>query len=836
MITLLDKNKKPIILMDLQKNSISRDKLKETTDENNRHDIYCFECHHVGDVISCDSCPRVYHSACLGLAVLPEKKDWICPECEVTQSSFYIINQSTPRQHHSINEFHRMLRYALGRLQSHPQAKHFMRLIDCKQIPEYLDYIIHPMDLETIEKNINLKKYRSTEEFINDIKWIVHNSIIYNGNQSKLTNIARTFLRIARHEMKEIELCSECYLRSTQSISTDWFTRPCSIPHTLCWAKMKSYQPWPAKVLRIVNDEVDVRFFGQHDRAWIPLHNCFVLSKEYPGSEKKKSNTNFEKSFTELQIHIDQLKKLYGYFTYAPPQTLLSKTKPFKFVSIIDDSILPSYITVTNSNHTFHSSIKHAKQQRFYTRNSSSASNKKKSIKRSNENSYEHQQNVKRLRTSFKPIDENHFSKEDNELQSTLNVFDILNQTKNDNEISSIPFKFRSISPTDNKLRIQALLRKYINCKTPINNVITFDVRSSMDALLNSVEAFESISEVHTNVNILPIKPQKSEQLHLPEEHIRTKKSRKSNSQHHIIPKNMNSDFITCSSLDESFSSLLPFIPLRPLSVSPSNVNSFKSIPSEIRDSITTQQKQSLTRTTSVETPTMKSEPIEQDEHNQITQSSISTDSFFISSPLNTNISLPTIIPDSGCASQIATTISPKNIYSSALSVIPSTQLSKNITHRRLQSLIHSPTSSNSFPMNSSLQIQSISTRHSHRASNTLPIASQDSIQTPQHTNQVLLDDHSTRDEIQMIINSFNDQFQQLLVDLTSKIESSLQATRMRYEKNLEETRRSYRISLNELHTVTTEQIQEIHNSLELQYWKRLSEMRNRYESKLRYE
>ncbi|CAF4258889.1 unnamed protein product, partial [Rotaria sp. Silwood2] len=762
------KNKKPIILMDLQKNSISRDKLKETTDENNRHDIYCFECHHVGDVISCDSCPRVYHSACLGLAVLPEKKDWICPECEVTQSSFYIINQSTPRQHHSINEFHRMLRYALGRLQSHPQAKHFMRLIDCKQIPEYLDYIIHPMDLETIEKNINLKKYRSTEEFINDIKWIVHNSIIYNGNQSKLTNIARTFLRIARHEMKEIELCSECYLRSTQSISTDWFTRPCSIPHTLCWAKMKSYQPWPAKVLRIVNDEVDVRFFGQHDRAWIPLHNCFVLSKEYPGSEKKKSNTNFEKSFTELQIHIDQLKKLYGYFTYAPPQTLLSKTKPFKFVSIIDD--------------------------------------------------------------------ENHFSKEDNELQSTLNVFDILNQTKNDNEISSIPFKFRSISPTDNKLRIQALLRKYINCKTPINNVITFDVRSSMDALLNSVEAFESISEVHTNVNILPVKPQKSEQLHLPEEHIRTKKSRKSNSQHHIIPKNMNSDFITCSSLDESFSSLLPFIPLRPLSVSPSNVNSFESIPSEIRDSITTQQKQSLTRTTSVETPTMKSEPIEQDEHNQITQSSISTDSFFISSPLNTNISLPTIIPDSDCASQIATTISPKNIYSSALSVIPSTQLSKNTTHRRLQSLIHSPTSSNSFPMNSSLQIQSISTRHSHRASNTLPIASQDSIQTPQHTNQVLLDDHSIRDEIQMIINSFNDQFQQLLVDLTSKIESSLQATRMRYEKNLEETRRSYRISLNELHTVTTEQIQEIHNSLELQYWKRLSEMRNRYESKLRYE
>jgi len=73
----------------------------------------------------------------------------------------------------------------------------------------------------------------------------------------------------------------------------------------------------------------------------------------------------------------------------------------------------------------------------------------------------------------------------------------------------------------------------------------------------------------------------------------------------------------------------------------------------------------------------------------------------------------------------------------------------------------------------------------------------------------------------------------------------------MKYEKDLEEIRRSYRLSLNELQSITSkikifvfiyfifiylaEQVQEIHNSLELQYWKRLSEMRNRYESKLHY-
>jgi len=50
-------------------------------------------------------------------------------------------------------------------------------------MPEYLDYIIHPMDLETIEKNIDLKKYPSTDAFIADVKWITHNSVVFNGSK-----------------------------------------------------------------------------------------------------------------------------------------------------------------------------------------------------------------------------------------------------------------------------------------------------------------------------------------------------------------------------------------------------------------------------------------------------------------------------------------------------------------------------------------------------------------------------------------------------------------------------------------------------------------------------
>lgn len=95
-------------------------------------------------------------------------------------------------------------------------------------------------------------------------------------------------------------------------------------------------------------------------------------------------------------------------------------------LSLSIDSMLPSYITAANSSHTFHLSTKHSKQQR-----SSSESSTKQSVKRYHENSYDHYQSAKRVRISSKDTDDN------NELQSTFNVFEILNQSdqiRNNNE------------------------------------------------------------------------------------------------------------------------------------------------------------------------------------------------------------------------------------------------------------------------------------------------------------------------------------------------------------------------------------------------------------------
>ena len=45
-------------------------------------DYYCWLCHKEGDnMVTCELCPRAFHSKCLG--IVPASEDWVCPECEV---------------------------------------------------------------------------------------------------------------------------------------------------------------------------------------------------------------------------------------------------------------------------------------------------------------------------------------------------------------------------------------------------------------------------------------------------------------------------------------------------------------------------------------------------------------------------------------------------------------------------------------------------------------------------------------------------------------------------------------------------------------------------------
>lgn len=55
-----------------------------------------------------------------------------------------------------------------------------MNPVDRTAFPDYEKYVVHPMDLSLMKSNIEAMAYGSTEAFLADAQWILHNSVIFN--------------------------------------------------------------------------------------------------------------------------------------------------------------------------------------------------------------------------------------------------------------------------------------------------------------------------------------------------------------------------------------------------------------------------------------------------------------------------------------------------------------------------------------------------------------------------------------------------------------------------------------------------------------------------------
>ncbi|KAF3855880.1 hypothetical protein F7725_016603 [Dissostichus mawsoni] len=257
--------------------------------QDGRNDFYCWLCHREGQVLCCELCPRVYHAKCLKLPAEPEG-DWFCPECEKITVAECIETQSKAMMILTIEQLSYLLKFALQKMKQPGVStlfplfitEPFQKPVSLEQHPDYAEYIFHPMDLCTLEK------------------------------------------------MNEIEVCPECYLSACQK-RDNWFCEPCSNPHPLVWAKLKGFPFWPAKALRDKDGQVDARFFGQHDRAWVPLNNCYLMSKEIPFSVKKTKSI-FNSAMQEMEVYVENMKKKFGVFNYAPFRTPYTPDNNFQML------------------------------------------------------------------------------------------------------------------------------------------------------------------------------------------------------------------------------------------------------------------------------------------------------------------------------------------------------------------------------------------------------------------------------------------------------------------------------------------------------------------------
>ncbi|KAL7730813.1 hypothetical protein ACLKA6_003581 [Drosophila palustris] len=84
-----------------------------------------------------------------------------------------------------------ILEHILNELRSMPDVSPFLFPVNAKRVPDYYRVVTKPMDLQTMREYIRQRRYTSREVFLEDLKQIVDNSMIYNGSQSAYTVAAQ---------------------------------------------------------------------------------------------------------------------------------------------------------------------------------------------------------------------------------------------------------------------------------------------------------------------------------------------------------------------------------------------------------------------------------------------------------------------------------------------------------------------------------------------------------------------------------------------------------------------------------------------------------------------
>jgi len=278
-----------------------KDKKNREKDKKMKNDCYCWICHHTGNMLCCERCPRVFHMKCVPLSEEPDD-DWICPCCAHLEECKKLGDRSKCCR----TNLAKMLPYALDRMSS-SGTEAFQQPVTTEVAPNYFDFVHYPMDMGTIRQKAKAGVWQCTQHFLDNSRWILHNCIIFNGGKSRLTALARTVYNVCQHEMLEISLCPDCFLNSCTA-DKDWFTRPCT--HRLVWAKLRGFPFWPAKVLQRQGQQIDVRFFGQHERAWVHESNTLDISEEPPaGNRNKEAGSNRVQAEEEMNRYVENLKK-----------------------------------------------------------------------------------------------------------------------------------------------------------------------------------------------------------------------------------------------------------------------------------------------------------------------------------------------------------------------------------------------------------------------------------------------------------------------------------------------------------------------------------------------
>ncbi|XP_071951236.1 transcription initiation factor TFIID subunit 1-like isoform X2 [Antedon mediterranea] len=109
-----------------------------------------------------------------------------------------------------------MLEEILNSMREVNYSEPFHHPVNAKKIPDYYNIVAKPMDLQSMRDNLRKRKYQCRDQFVADSQQIVDNSILYNGEKSPMTIIAKNMHAVC---LKKLDEKKDKYLRIEKKIN-----------------------------------------------------------------------------------------------------------------------------------------------------------------------------------------------------------------------------------------------------------------------------------------------------------------------------------------------------------------------------------------------------------------------------------------------------------------------------------------------------------------------------------------------------------------------------------------------------------------------------------------
>ncbi|XP_057338787.1 bromodomain adjacent to zinc finger domain protein 1A isoform X4 [Microplitis mediator] len=174
----------------------------------------CAICGNSGSVIACDTCIKLYHIDCLDppLSRAPRGR-WSCYECRnIRKNASRRVDSSAseetdvrPRQtrratKRAAADQDKTLHELLKEVMHHKESWPFLSPVTANEVPDYHEFIKHPMDFGTVKKKLDSGLYENNSHlFFADCLLIFDNCQTYNQQNSTVYNyVYRAGMRLAK--------------------------------------------------------------------------------------------------------------------------------------------------------------------------------------------------------------------------------------------------------------------------------------------------------------------------------------------------------------------------------------------------------------------------------------------------------------------------------------------------------------------------------------------------------------------------------------------------------------------------------------------------------------